>query len=173
MIEAKACFFGVLSDVVAQASELAFVTHQMVKGVLLPKAALGAEMAIDLPSGEMFPGVALFDHRDIVGERGEQMDVIRHDDEVEHLVAITVEVRQAVGDEVCDLGLSEDARAVAGVECFMPAGGEAVVVFDHQVGRKFLDPQLPAFLGGIDSVVVEPAIAICPLAFENVFGHGV
>ena len=101
------------------------------------------------------------------------MDVIRHDDEVEHLVAITVEVQQAVGDEVCDLGLREDTRAVTGVECFMPAGGEAVVVFDHQVGRKFLDPHLPAFLRGIDALGVEPTIAICLPAILNILWHGI
>lgn len=89
-------FERVLRDVVTQASELTFVPHKMIKGILLPKAALSAETTIDLPGREMLPRIALFDHRGFVGERGEQMDVIRHDDEVEHLITITVEVQQAV-----------------------------------------------------------------------------
>ena len=47
------------------------------------------------------------------------------------------------------------------------------MVFDHQVGRKFLDPHLPTFLGGIDAVDIEPAIAIRPPRFENILRHGV
>lgn len=92
LVGSETYFKRILCDVVTQAPKLAFVPHEMIKSVLLPKAALSAKTAIDLPGREMLPRIALFDHRGLVGERGEQMDVIRHDHEVEHLVAITVEV---------------------------------------------------------------------------------
>jgi len=152
---------------------LAFVAHEVIKGVLLPKAALKAECGIDPASGEMLPRIALFDHRGFVGESSEQMDVIRHDDEVEHLIAVTIEVKKAVGDDVCDFRLAEHAGTVTGVERFMPARGEAIMVFDHQVGWKFLDKHLPAFPGGIDAVKVEPAIPVRPPTFENILRHRV
>ena len=145
----------------------------MIESILLPKPSLSAETPIDLPGGEMLPRIALFDHRGFVGESSEQMDVIRHDDEVEHLVAIAIEVKKAAGDDVRDFRLAEHAGTVTGIERVMPARGEAIVVFDHQVGWKFLDTHLPAFLSGLDAVEVEPAIALRPPAFENVLRHGV
>lgn len=134
---------------------------------------MGAKTAIDLPGREVLSGAALFDHRGFVGESGEQMDVVRHDDEVEHLMAIAIEVKKTVGDDVRDFRLAEHAVTVTGIERVMPARGEAIVVFDHQVGWKFLDTHLPAFLSGLDAVEVEPAIALRPPAFENVLRHGV
>lgn len=166
-------FERVLGDVVTQAAKLAFVAHEVIKGVLLPKAALGAKTTIDLPGREMLPRIALHDHRGFVGESGEQMDVVRHDDEIEHLVSFAIEVQKAVGDDIRDFWLAEHAGTMAGIERFMPARGEAVVVFDHQVGWKFLDQHLPAFLGGIDAVEVEPAIAIRPPAFKDILRHGI
>ena len=48
-------FERVLRDVVTQASKLAFVAHEVIKGILLPKTALSAETTIDLPGREMLP----------------------------------------------------------------------------------------------------------------------
>lgn len=173
LISSEARIERVLRDVVTQAAKLTFVAHEVIKGVLLPKAALKAECGIDQASGEVLPGVALIDHRGLVRESGEQMDVVRHDDEVEHLIAVAIEVQKAVSDDVSDFRLAEHAGTVASIESLMPAAGVAIMVFDHQVGRKFLDPHLPTFLGGIDAVDIEPAIAIRPPTFENILRHGV
>ena len=173
LVGSQACFERVLRDVVTYASKLAFVPHEVIESILLPKPSLSAETAINLPGGEMLPRITLCDHRDLVGERSEEVDVIRHDDEVEHLITIAIEVKKAVGDDVSDIVLGENARAVARVESIIPALGEAVMVFSHQVGRQLLHLHLPAFLGEIDAVEVEPTIPIRPPAIQNILRHRV
>jgi hypothetical protein len=173
LVGSQASFDRILRDVVTQAPKLAFVPHKVIESILLPKPALSAETTINLPSSEVLPRIALFDHRCLIGERGEQMDVIRHDDEVEHLVTITIEVQQAFGDNVCDPALRENTRAMPRIQRLMPSRGEAVVVFDHRIGRQLLHSHLPAFLHGIDALGVELTIAIRSPAIQNIFRHRV
>ena len=59
------------------------------------------------------------------------------------------------------------------IERLMPARGEEVVVFGHQIGRQLLHSHLPAFLRGINALGVEPTIAILTPAFENILRHRV
>jgi len=168
LVGSEARLARVLRYVVAQASKLAFMPQEVIKGILLPKAACCAESGIDPASGEMLPRVALLDHGCFVGENGQNMNVIRHDDEVEHLVSLAIEVQQAVRDDVRDLWPTEHTSTMTCVEGFMPSRGEAIMVFGHLVWREILNLDFPAFLRGIDAVEIKPAIAIRTPAFENV-----
>lgn len=173
LVGSEARLAWVMRDVFAQASKLAFVPHEVIKGVLLPESTLCAKCGIDPASGEMLPRVALLDHRCFVGKKGQNMDVVRHDDEVEHLVAVAIEVKKAVGDNVRDFWLAEHAATMAGIERLMPARGEAIMVFGYQIWWESLNLGFPAFLSGINAVEIEPTITIRTPAFENVLRHRV
>lgn len=55
LVGSETGFDRILRDVVTQTSKLAFVPDEVIKSVLLPKAALSAETTIDLPGREMLP----------------------------------------------------------------------------------------------------------------------
>lgn len=166
-------FERILRDVVTQTSELSFVAHEMIKRILLPEAPLAAKAAMDLPGREVFPGGTLLNHGTLVGERGQQVNVIGHDDEVEHLVAISIKVQKAVGNEAGDPGLCENTRAMTRVKRLVPARGEAVVIFGQRFGQQLLQARLPALLQRVDAVQVKPAISFRPPAIEDIPGHGI
>ena len=56
------------------------------------------------------------------------MDVIGHDDVAPEVVALTVEVIQAVGDDLSEAWITQGAGAVRGVEVFVELVGERAVV---------------------------------------------
>ena len=105
LVSAQTGLKRILCDVVTQTTELPFVTHEMIKGILLPEAPPGAQATMDPPGREVFPGGTLLHHGSLVGTRGKQVNVIGHDDEIEHLVAISIEVQQAVGNQPRNLDL--------------------------------------------------------------------
>jgi hypothetical protein len=64
----------------------------MVKRVLLPESAGALHPTIDLRCRIHFPGCALLQHGRDVWERDQNVNVIRHHDEVRHGVSVTIEV---------------------------------------------------------------------------------
>ena len=54
--------------------------------------------------------------------------MIGHDDVAPKVVALAVEVMQAVGDDLREAWLTQDAGAVGGVEVFVELVGELAVV---------------------------------------------
>ena len=67
----------------------------MVEAVLLPEAASGLGLSVDLRRLPMLPAFALLEHRLDIAKRRQQVDVIGHHDEVGQLVAVAVKLPQA------------------------------------------------------------------------------
>ncbi len=66
------------------------------------------------------------------------MDVIGHDDVAPKVVALAVEVMEAVGDDLGEAWITQGAGAVSGVEVFVEFVGELAVVagFDEVIPRR-------------------------------------
>jgi hypothetical protein len=66
------------------------------------------------------------------------MNVIGHDDVAPEVVALAVEVMQAVGDDFSEAWITQGAGAVRGVEVFVELVGELAVVagFGEVVPRR-------------------------------------
>lgn len=97
---------GVFGEVAKEAVVLGLMTDEVIKGVLLPEATSGAEVAVELGANEAFPGLTLRQHRLPVWKGDEQVQVVRHDDERVHLIADAIEMEKAVADEGGAFGVS-------------------------------------------------------------------
>src|SRR5262249_45603907 len=104
----------------------------MGEAVLVPKAALATEDAIDLHSGVVLPRFALGQHRRVVPKGREKVDVIGHDDKIEKHIAIAVKVPQAVGNDLCQLGPAQHASAVTCIQLVVPTLGEFTMELPSQ-----------------------------------------
>ncbi len=73
-----------------------------------------------------------------VAEGEKDVDVIGHDDVAPEVVALAVEVMQAVGDELGEAWITQGAGAVRGGEVFVELVGELAVVagFGDVVPRR-------------------------------------
>ena len=91
--------FRVAGDVTAEGLKLFDGTDEVVEAVLLPEAVGCSELAVELHGLIVLPALALSQHSLFTDERGQQMDVIRHHDNVGQFVPITVEFQQAVADD--------------------------------------------------------------------------
>lgn len=139
----------------------------MVKTILLPKAALAAEKAVDFCRREVFPRFTLSKHDLRVRKCRHEMDMVGHHDEISQLIAITVKVTQAVRNDQRELGPAEDTSAVAFVEVIVPAIGQELFAFAGQgrAERSYLS--LPIVRGCIYSMLCKPGGAFClPLAYD-------
>jgi hypothetical protein len=110
----------------------------MVEAVLLPELAAAAERALDLPRREVLPRIALAEHRLLVRKRGEDVDVVRHNDEVGQLVTVIVESQHTVSDDGREFGAAEDAFAVATIEILVPPVGEVSLKLGDKLGGELL-----------------------------------
>ena len=163
----------VFGNVALQAVELRLVADEVIKGILLPEAAFLTEAAIDLRSGEVLPRLALLQHGGFPVEGGEQVDVVWHDDEVEHLVAVAMKVEEAILDDLGEVRLAQDAGTMAGVEVLMPFRGEAVVILGLQLRREVLHLSFPTGQGGIDPLRIQPAVPLRPPGVQDGLRQGV
>ena len=60
----------------------------------------------------MLPRFALLQHAAFIDERRHEMNVVRHHDEVGHLVPFAIEVQQTVGHDFREVRLAQDAVAM-------------------------------------------------------------
>src|SRR5690554_4071730 len=95
----KPRLLGVAGNVKPQVLKLLLAAHQMVKPVLLPEPAAGFQLTMNANRSVVLPRLALADHGFIVLKRAEDMHVVRHHHEVEHPIAITVKVMEAIGHD--------------------------------------------------------------------------
>ena len=109
-------FEGVFGEVAEESVVLGLVADEVVEGVLLPETTRGAETAVQVGGGEAFPGFALAQHGVTIWKADEHVKVIGHDDEAVHLVAIAVEVEQAVMHDLGTFWRTQGAGAVAFIE---------------------------------------------------------
>jgi len=92
------------------------VADSPVEVLLEPQGPLSPQDAIDSLGGEGFPTVEDRGERVGVQWGGKYVHVIWHHYPGVEAVAAAIEVEEGVFDQACDLGYSEVARAVAGVE---------------------------------------------------------
>ena len=85
-----------------------------------------------------FPALKRVGEGFAVAEGEERMDVIGHDDVAPEVVALAVEVMEAVGDDLGEAWISQGEGAVRGVEVFVEFVGELTVVagFGDVVPRR-------------------------------------
>jgi len=99
----------------------------MIESILLPEPSGLTKRPVDLMRREMLPGLTLFQHRFFICERSQQMNMIRHNDELSEFVPIAVEFMKALRDDLRQHWLTENALAVTGVQIIVPFFGEAVL----------------------------------------------
>src|SRR5205085_2024109 len=100
--------------------ELVGSSDQVVKPVHLPEPPGPPEAAVDSGGGEVLPRVALLQHGGRVGERGDDVYVVRHHHEVGERVPDAVEVPEAVRDDAGQFRPAEYTGPVAIVEERLP-----------------------------------------------------
>ena len=108
----------------------------MVERILLPEARGSCETAVDAGRGKTFPRFALPEHRLFIREGHEDMHVIRHHHEIGQLMAIAVEMAQAVRHDLCRLRPAQDAVSVALVEMMVPALRKDVLQLMNEPGAE-------------------------------------
>src|SRR4051812_36288051 len=88
------------------------------------------------------------------------MHVIRHDDEVGHVVTLAIEVEQAVRDDPGQRRLPESAGTVAIVEMAMPALGKGTREFTTQASIQALEMLSPVPIARLDAVPAQPFLTL-------------
>src|SRR5262249_46651346 len=129
----QSCSLGIHRNVVPQIPKLLLASNEMIKSILLPKAAPLVQATIDLRRRKVLPRLTLRQHRLLIGKRREQMDVIGHYDEVKHDIAHAGEMAKAVGNNAGKVGTAQDACSSACVERVLPAIPEAV---EYRLGDR-------------------------------------
>ena len=92
MIWSESGFGRVVGDVLDDAGEFRFTSYDVIVGLILPKGALSILKSIDGLGGEAFPAVENIGKLDLVGKNNQEVHMIRHDDEVPEMVAVTIEM---------------------------------------------------------------------------------
>jgi len=88
----------------------------VVEWFLLPELSCLAQHPIDLNCCEVQPGITLVFQTICRLKSGEKVDMIGYHHEVAHSIPLTIKVQQRVGNNLCQLRLSQSTLAVAGVE---------------------------------------------------------
>lgn len=83
---------------------------------------------MDETARNAFPALERVGEGFAVAEGEERVDVIGHDDVAPEVIALAVEVMEAVGDDLGEAGITQCAGAVCGVEVFVELVGELAVV---------------------------------------------
>lgn len=93
---------------------------------------------MDETARNAFPALERVGEGFAVAEGEEDADVIGHDDVAPEVVALAVEVMEAVGDDLSEAWITQGAGAVRGVEVFVELVGELAVVagFGDVVPRR-------------------------------------
>jgi hypothetical protein len=104
-------------------------TNEPIKVIGLPEGIRGAETGfVDETARNAFPALERIGEGFAVAEGEEHVDVIGHDGVAPEVVALAVEVMQAVGDDLSETWITQGAGAVRGVEVFVELVGELAVV---------------------------------------------
>src|SRR5581483_8589587 len=140
--------------------ELPLAADQVVEAVGLPTPARPRQQPVQADGRVALPRLALVSHPVAVRERYQQVDVVRHDDEVGHQVPVAVKVQQAIGDDLRTVRPPEDTGPVAPVEGLLPPGRYEFAEFVPEVGREPPQPPLPVLGVGVDAVTTEPRIPL-------------
>ncbi len=101
----------------------------MIEPVLLPELSSAPQTTLNFSRGKVLPRFALIEHALFVNEGGQQVNMVRHDDEIGELVSIPVEVAEAVGHDPGERRLAQYALTVARIEMTMPAIGKRAYEF--------------------------------------------
>jgi hypothetical protein len=110
-------------------AEVLGTADEAVEVVGLPEGIQGAEAGlVDETARNAFPALERVGEGFAVPEGEEHVDVIGHDDVAPEVVALAVEVLQAVGDDLGEAWITQGAGAVRGVEVFVELVGELAVV---------------------------------------------
>ena len=98
------------SDVSPQVLILVGITNEMVEGLLLPKLPVLMDRLIDPKRCVMKPRIALLFHGVRSRESGEQMDMIRHHDEITQTITLAIEMQERVGHNLASSGCLSTQR---------------------------------------------------------------
>ena len=102
---------------------------EAVEVIGLPEGIQGAETCfMNQSARNAFPALERVGEGFAVAEGEEDVDVIGHDDVAPEVVALAVEVMEAVGGDWGDAWITQGAGAVRGVEVFVELVGELAVV---------------------------------------------
>lgn len=125
----QAGFCRIFTNVTLHRSEMLRTADEAVKVIGLPEGIQGAEAGfVDETAGNTFPALPRV-RQGFVGAEGEEdMDVIGHDGVAPEVVALAVEMMEAVGDDLSEAWITQGAGAVGGVEVFVELVGEVAVV---------------------------------------------
>ncbi len=120
------------AEVLGTADE-AFEVIGLPEGIQSTEARL-----VDETARNAFPALERVGERFAVAEGEERMDVIGHDEFAPEVVALAVEVMEAVGDDLGEAWITQVAGTVGGVEVFVELVGELAVVagFGDVVPRR-------------------------------------
>ncbi len=125
-------------------AEVLGTLDEAVEGIGLPEGIQGAEAgSVDETARNAFPALQRVGQRFAIAEGEEHVDVIGHDDVAPEVVALAVEVMEAVGDDLSEAWITQGAGAVRGVEVFVELVGELAVVagFGDVVPRRRIGGQ--------------------------------
>jgi hypothetical protein len=164
----------IFSNIAADGLELLGRSHKMVEPILLPEAPPFAEFAIDLHSRVMLPRLALPQHRVFASKCRQDVNMIRHDNEVRQEISISIAVMETVSDDFREFRTTQKTRAMTGIEFLMPPLREHLIESALLLRGK-MDAQLlsPVRTLWVDSMTPEPLLAISLPASEDNCGHGV
>ena len=91
-------------------------------------------------------------------QAAQQVDVVGHDNEVAQMIILTVAGMQALGDDLRELRMPQEALAVATIEVIHELPSKFGVEFRFQV-RKLAELSFPIRLVPVDSVTALPIVA--------------
>jgi hypothetical protein len=132
--------FRQLSRIVGEISlngvELLCATDQMVKTFFLPEPASLFQVQIDFAGSKPFPrSTQIFNFR-IAEQTDHQMDMIWHHDKVTQMVPLAIKVEQAIGDNLAEFGVPEDAGTPSLIKVLQILARERFVKLPVSVFRE-------------------------------------
>ena len=146
-------FDRIATDVAEDVAEVVAIANEAIKVVVLPKLAVKPEFLMDHACGASFPGEQHFLQQPIGVQHHEHMNVIRHDDIREQLVALLIEVLQRLDHCLADFRLAQDTGAVSFVQPLVDAGGEQPVKLGFEQDHCGVLSNLQTVLSELESAV--------------------
>lgn len=129
----QARFRRILANVSLHGAEVLKATNEPIKVIGLPEGIEVTETRfVDETARNAFPALPRVGEGLAVAQGEEDVDVIGHDDVAPEVVALAVEVMEAVGDDLSEAWITQGAGAVGGGEGFVELEfvGELAVVAD-------------------------------------------
>lgn len=161
----------IVGNISAQIVELFGGADEMIEVVLLPEAPPAIQTTVDLNGSKVLPRLALRKHRRLRRKGGEQMDVIRHHDEIGEVVAIAVKMLETVGDDLRQFRPPQHAGAVTFIQMSIPAFGDELLEFVYERLVEVPKLSFPFRVSRIDSVMCQPFVPGGQPVHENRFGN--